>query len=132
MYASLRGGIGGLFDGGDYPSRITSEESVFISSPQIKRSQRYLSSYLCKEVAALHSQSSRHTQKRAQTIVKKTIEAHLYSCKGFSFFEACKQYLIIFWVICIMEISQRPENTFNYKRHTRQHGRMRTGKSASF
>lgn len=114
MFVSLRGGIHSLFDGGDYLSQITSAESVFISSPQIKRSQRYLSSYLCKDVRYIKLSKLQVPKKQIQAKLKNTIEAHLYSCRAF--FLTCKQYFINFTFIYIIEISQQPRNTFNYKK----------------
>lgn len=118
MFVSLRGGIHSLFDGGDYLSQITSAESVFISSPQIKRSQRYLSSYLCKDVRYIKLSKLQVPKKQTQAELKNTIEAHLYSCRGFFFFKHVNNISLINKYInnYIIEISQQPGNTFNYKK----------------
>lgn len=131
MFVSLRGG---LFDGGDYLSQITSAESVFIFSPQIKRSQRYLSSYLCKDARYIKLSKLQVRKKANPSETQKHNRSTPVLLQRLFLQKTCKQYLINFRVIYIIDISEQPGNKFNYKKkkHMALHGRMRTGKLLCF
>lgn len=92
MYASLKGGIDSLFDEGYYWSQITSVDSVYLSLH--KRSQIYAKTWQGKKK------------------FKNLIEAHLYSGRGLFYL---RKQLIFSGFVCIIEISEQPEKTFDYK-----------------